>query len=468
VRIGALLAVLLVLLASACDRRPRLRARKQNLAILPLPWKRPSIHIAQDGAHVTYAVRDTAGYHVVTPDGSGPRYDDVSPPLFAPGSNRVFYWGRRDQDGQRTYDVVAETTAVPTPFVEPLALVNAPGATRWAALGSIPPEPGATADSHPVAVVVDGREIGRWEGATRPEFSPDGAHVAWIARETSGRALVVVDGAVVRAFDLARPSGDTPPLEKLAAARYLSDGRLVTLVPENGGWSVYRGDERLVAYGHNIIPGATILLAEAATPASIIAGSLVTAAKAPVAVWWERMPGKAEQWRIVRDGAPVDGIVCDHYWETQPPVLTDDGLHVAYVCPTPIEPQFPLGRRYVVLDGRRFGLYVESWTLGLSSDGSGVAYGAAEALPIMTWRIFANGVPRTPPFELVWRPRFSPDAMHVFWAAGPEKGRRRIGIDRRTVTRFDDVMYGPEFPDPRTAVWVIRRGRKISRIEASF
>jgi hypothetical protein len=36
------------------------------------------------------------------------------------------------------------------------------------------------------------------------------------------------------------------------------------------------------------------------------------------------------------------------------------------------------------------------------------------------------------------------------------------------VTRFDDVMYGPEFSDGRTAAWVIRRGRKISRIEVTF
>ncbi len=437
--------------------------------MLPVPWKRPSINVAEDGAHVTYAVRDTGGYHVVTPEGSGPRYDEVSPPLFAPKSNRVFYWGRHDQDGRHAYEVVADSTAVPTPFVEPLALVNPPGGARWAALGLLDSEPGAAADAaRLVAVVVDGREMGRWPAATQPDFTADGAHVAWLAREASGRTLVMVDGAVVRSFDSPKPDPDAPAFEKLAAARYLSDGRLVTVVPESDGWAVYRDDERLAAYGQILIPGVSMLLATPSTAASLIAGSLVTAAKAPVAVWWERMAGQAEQLRVVRDGAPVDGIVCDHYWDTQTSVMTDDGAHIAYVCPMPVEPQFPIGRRWVVLDGRRFGLYVESWTLGLAADGSQVAYGAAESLPIFTWRIFANGVPRTLPFELVWRPRFSPDAQHVFWAAGPERGRRRIGIDRRTVTRFDDVMYGPEFPDPRTAVWVIRRGRKISRIEASF
>jgi hypothetical protein len=159
---------------------------------------------------------------------------------------------------------------------------------------------------------------------------------------------------------------------------------------------------------------------------------------------------------------------CFSSWPTQPPVLTDDGAHVAYVCPQPVEPEVPLGRRWVMLDGRRFGPFIESWTLGISPDGTQVAHGGAQSLPIMDWRIFVNGVPRTRPEVLVWRPRFSPDGTHVFWAGGPERGRRRISIDHRAVTRFDDVMYGPEFPAPHTAVWVIRRGRKISRIELSY
>jgi hypothetical protein len=469
VRIEVWLIVVVVLLASACERRPHVRAEKRVLALLPLPWKRLTINVAEDGEHVTYAVRDGERAHVVTPAGVGPKYDDVTPPLFSPASSHVLYWGRRDRDGRHEYDVVADTTVVPTPFTEPLALVPSRGGARWAAFGALPPEPGADAGALPsVGILVDGRDMGRWVAASRPDFSPDGAHVAWIAREASGRTLVVVDGTVVRAFETPPPTADDPPFQKLAASRYLSDGRLLTIVPDGDAWAVERDGERLVTYGHNLIPGATILLADPTTAASLVAISLVTAAKAPVAVWWERMAGQTEQWRIVRDGTPVDGVVCDHPWETQPPVLTDDGAHVAYVCPQPPELGFPLGRRYVVLDGRRFGQYVESWTLGLAADGSQVAHGAAESLPIMSWRIFANGVPRSPAFELVWRPRFSPDATQVFWAAGPDRGRRSIGIDMRTVMHFDDILYGPDFADGRKATWVIRRGRKITRVTVSF
>jgi len=104
-----------------------------------------------------------------------------------------------------------------------------------------------------------------------------------------------------------------------------------------------------------------------------------------------------ERWRVVRDGAAIDGITCDHYWEIEPPVLTADGAHVAYVCPTPSEPGTALGLRWVVLDGRRFGPYADTWTLGLSPDGAQVAYGAAESLPVRSWRAYVNGIPRTQP-----------------------------------------------------------------------
>jgi hypothetical protein len=62
----------------------------------------------------------------------------------------------------------------------------------------------------------------------------------------------------------------------------------------------------------------------------------------------------------------------------------------------------------------------------------------------------------------------SPDGKDVFWEGGPEKFRRWIGIDNRVITRFDDVMYRPEVRAPRTAVWVVRRGLGIWRIEATF
>ena len=463
-----LLGCLLALLAcTPAERPPRLRVRKEHLALLPIPWRRPSIHVAEDGKHVTFTVRDGDGYHVVGPEGSGPTYRDVSAPMFARASERVFYVGALESGGRRRYDVVAGAKVVPTPIVDAIHLASAPGGGRWAFLGYFE-EPQPDSDTPgPVAMIVDGKEVGRYPAASKPAFSADGAHVAWLARTEGGETTIVVDGAVVRTL-AASPLPARPRFHDLAAVRYLSDGRLIVLAPDGPSWVVVRGDETLATYAQNLIPGTTVVVTGPDTGTSIASPSLVTASDVPVAIWWERLPGEADRWRVVRDGAPVDGMVCASYWGTQPPVVTDDGAHVAYVCPTPREPQAPLGQRWVMLDGRRFGTYVETWTLGVSADGTQVAYGAADRLPILTWRVLVNGTPRTAPQQLVWRPRFSPDGKHLLWAGGPERGRRRIAVDTATATHFDDLLYGPEFPSPRTGVWVIRRGRKISRVEVSF
>src|SRR5262249_56333515 len=125
-----------------------------------------------------------------------------------------------------------------------------------------------------------------------------------------------------------------------------------------------RGGGGVAWEGGGVGAGAMLAFGSPDTPASIVASSIVSADDAPVAVWWERMPGAELRWRVVRDGQAIDGMICSSYWDTQPPVVTADGAHVAYVCPTPIETEVPLGRRWVVLDGRRFGPYIESWTLG--------------------------------------------------------------------------------------------------------
>jgi hypothetical protein len=463
-----LVCLTLLFLASACGERAHFEVHKRPIATLPSAWRRPSLNVADDGAHVTFSVRDAKGYHVVTPQGPSASYTDVGPPLFAPKSDRVFYWALDQQDERKTYAIVANGVTSPTPFDNTPQIVSTPGGTRWAALGGIDMTKHDGGETRRVSMLVDGTDMGRYWAASVPAFSPDARHVAWLVLEEGGRTNVVVDGAVVRTFDAATTPVDRERFDLLARLTYLSDGRLLVLAPTGGGWTLFRDDERLATYAQSLIPGTTIVIGTKDTPPSIVAGSVESAKAAPVAVWWERMSGEDERWRVVRDGAAVDGIVCATYWSTQPPVVSDDGRHIAYVCGGPSEPEVPLGRRTVVLDGRRFGPYTESWALGLADDGSRVAYGATVSMPVREWRMHANGIPIAGPFELVWRPRLSPDARHVFWAGGPERGRRAIGVDARVVTRFDDILYGPEFPSPNNPVWVIRRGRKISRIEGKL
>jgi hypothetical protein len=465
--VRALVALcLLMVCAPGCQQRPDLHVRKRRLTRLPIAWRRPSIHVGRNGDHVTYTVRDGDGYYVMTPNGRGPRYVDVSLPLLAPDSDRVFYWGTREENGRTRYDVVADGRIVPTRFVAPGDLVSAPGGRRWAARGEIADDASESADRR-AFILVDGREFGPFVVSSRPSFSHDGAHVAWLAQPDGERTIAFVDGAPVRTFD--RPPVDAAFFDRQSGIGYLPDGRLLALAPDGGGWALYRDDERVAAFAHSLVPGSTMLVGPDPDPRpSIAAPSIVIASDAATVVWWERLAGFEERWRVVRDGAPIDDRVCSSYWETQTPVVTADGSHVAYVCVGPPETGIPLGYRWIVRDGRRFGPYTESWTLGLADDGGTVAYGAAESLPVTTWRIFADGEARSEPADLVWRPRFSPDGRHLFWAAGPEHGRRRLVMDGRTVTRFDDVLSGPEFPTSHTATWAIRRGRAVAQIQATF
>jgi len=122
--------------------------------------------------------------------------------------------------------------------VDPIALSVSPGGARWAAVGLLEADPTAEPDAVPPAVaILDGREVGRYAGASRPDFSPDGAHVAWRARENDGRASLVVDGAITRSFEAPTMPPSGARFDKLTAVHYLADGRLVAVSPDGGGWT---------------------------------------------------------------------------------------------------------------------------------------------------------------------------------------------------------------------------------------
>ena len=122
--------------------------------------------------------------------------------------------------------------------MDPIALSVSPGGARWAAVGLLEADPTAEPDAVPPAVaILDGREVGRYAGASRPDFSPDGAHVAWLARENDGRASLVVDGAITRSFEAPTMPPSGARFDKLTAVHYLADGRLVAVSPDGGGWT---------------------------------------------------------------------------------------------------------------------------------------------------------------------------------------------------------------------------------------
>jgi hypothetical protein len=194
----------------------------------------------------------------------------------------------------------------------------------------------------------------------------------------------------------------------------------------------------------------------------VSAGSFTAAAKAPVAAWWERLAGAEERWRVVIDGKPVDDVVCSQAWQRQPPELSPDGRHVAYVCPV----REPVERVFVVADGRRYGPYWDAWAYVWSDDGAHLAYGAAEESPGSAWRYYVDGEARSAAVSSVWRPRLEPGTGRLAWEMKQhDRARGTIGFGRRAIASFDEVIAGPSFLRRGVVTWVIRRGRWLTRVD---
>jgi hypothetical protein len=145
-------------------------------------------------------------------------------------------------------------------------------------------------------------------------------------------------------------------------------------------------------------------------------------------------------------------------------VLSRDGQSWAYACVTgvPVTGQEVL----VVTPGARHGPYREVWGLALSDDGRRVAYGASpDGGTGSSWHIYADGVPYPAAFYATWRPRFDPSGTHLGWEAIPQQGARPVlGLGRRSLLRFDDLVDGPAYLKPGWVSWAVRNGRHLSRV----
>jgi hypothetical protein len=195
---------------------------------------------------------------------------------------------------------------------------------------------------------------------------------------------------------------------------------------------------------------------------AVASWTLTTAENAPVAAWWERLEGAEERWRVVVDGKPIDDVVCAKPWAIQPPELTADGHHVAYACAV----TQPEERVFVVADGRRYEKHHDLWAYAWSDDGAHVAYGAYDEGAEGPWRYFVDGVAQGEGLSRVWRPRFEPGTDRLAWQRKRgEDDRGEVGIGNVTLASFDDVLWGPGFLRPGTVTWVIRRGRRLVRLD---
>jgi hypothetical protein len=173
-----------------------------------------------------------------------------------------------------------------------------PNGQHWAAVGweGDPTKP----NSRTATVLVDGTEVGRYWDAGIPSFTPDGAHCAFLAVDSTTKQLVVVrDG-------LAAELSSDPAIELMYAVGpnmafqtdlgYACNGSLFSVCHGERGWQVMLDSHIIATYRISKFCQESRAAACGFDVGHIVyPSSLVVAESAPVAAWWAR-PQPSSPW----------------------------------------------------------------------------------------------------------------------------------------------------------------------------
>lgn len=442
----------------------------EQMGVLPSNYQEGSLAISDDGEKHAFVVQAAGGQRAVVDGGEEELFSQVSSPKFSPTTDRLFYWALDEALGEQRIVLVADGKVIPTDFAGEGSLRFSQDGKRWAAIGGEP-------TGQNVFVFSDGTQVGQYSDASYPAFSPDGEHLAYLIRDDSSEISLVIDGDVqttyeepqVASSDPFRAYISGPNLPPLFSVTYLTDGSLLILTQDQNGWTVYKNDQPISSYPHNIWGGGNLTVIrfdEFETSASILASSVNIAEDAPVAVWWERLEGDEEQWRVVRDGQPVDDTLCTSFWDLQAPVLSADGRHAAYPCISE-SAENDEDEIFVVADGTKYGPYVHVWGITFSKNGEHFAYAASDGSDAQAWSYYVDGEPYSLKYDAVWPPRLSLDGAHIAWAA--QRGDEVIlAVDAQEMGSGDENLWGPAFDESGDVVWIARKGNEIVRLTTSF
>ena len=476
--------------------RPAPRAQSDRIGWLGKGYRTKTLAVSRDLQHLAWVDQLADGCRIVVDRRRGARFPGCAAPKFAPDDETVWYFAATEaKEPPRVHLVVnGQMSPVELGYEGRVAFAKQGGA--WAAIAPARPPATETKDADrtdatpakddaatpPRSVIAFGPAgpYGEYPDATAPVVSPDGAHAAWVAIDATGLQSLIVDGKVARAFG--RPAVEFlpaikqtrsgPSLEPEAAVHYLSDGSLAGVALGEQGWTVFHGDETWATYQGLRLPpetgfevsGSPLL----ASPA-IYGGSLVTAAEAPVACWWERLEGDADQWRVACNGKPVDEQICSAPSEGQPITPTPDGRTVMYVCkivgPTGADGKPDPQDLWVVVGGEKRGPHRFVWGLDVSPDGRHSAFAAADSVQ-EPWFYDFDGRRFTGPWQHAFPPKISPDGTSVAWAASPREDATRVDLvrDGDIVARGDMVMAPPRWRDDGRVEFALKRGRSVRRV----
>jgi hypothetical protein len=460
---GVATLVVVVTLGIGCQREPAVE--KSLLVELPKSYVEKSFVLSEDAEAWAFVTETDAGQRVVSSAGTGELHAFCTKLAFAPKTHRLFYWARDGSEEEPTISLVADGTRVATDFVTIGEMGFSHDGARWlAASGARGP---SAAELGEITLFVDGVVTARAKDMALPSFSRDGRHLAYLTSDEK-RGSLFVDGELKQTFDL--PTGQCgvaalhdaprPDLPMRHVVQYLADGSLLVVTRDPDGWGVYRDGERIAYYVRTTFDAGQ---GECGKMSAFAPRSMRIAAEAPVAYWWARDSGDANVWRVVRNGQPVDDVACIEPWRHHPPETSADGTQVVYACAG----EENAGDRVVhlVKDGTRWGPYDDVWGIAPSENFAHVAYGASYGPIPRPWSIYVDGVARVSNLLANWRPKVWNDGSTVAWEALlTDGGRGRFGIDDHHLGSFDEVYWGPEAEPHDRVGWVVRRGRKITRI----
>jgi len=460
----------------AAAQSVELKVESTELATVPEGWDKDTLSFSDQGDSYAFVVR-TAGGDLVVRDGKqGRMFSKCGSVIFAPKTADLFYWAAERDGSHARIDLVNNDTVIPTEYVAEGWLLFSRDGKRWLTVGGTQSGPG---EGGQVVIMCDGKEFSRHSDASIPQFSADGEHVSYLVKDSGGVALHV-DGKEVRTYkepELKCSSAFNafligPNMNNSFFTKYLSDGRLLVLSYSPKGWTVYRDNDPLAVYLHNVWGGGglqTITYKDFNNTQSIVPWSVTVAENAPVSLWWEREAGQQEQWRIVRDGKPVDTVICNWFWGSQRPVISDNGLHWGYVART-VTPPSTNEEIHAVVDGRLFGPYGNVWGLSFSTAGKRFAYAASELSGEKdkdTWSFFVDGTPVPLKYRSVWPPVFSSDGNHVAWKATREN-KAVVALDGKEIAVEAALLWGPSFDGNQKLVWAVADDNKLIRRSVVF